>query len=276
MVEYSAKFRTDPFSSPCPHFWGEISSRGCFCAISASEKAGCHETQTADNWALFTLAMGIAAPRRLDFIPPLPPWKLATRSWAQHHAGAKAGGGAWLAILRSHVHSMDCSWGEGGTASLLLYRMALEVKLFLFILGFPQIGNIFGKPKWEIFSGAGEALSECLCSFPPPSLSQLLQSQEKIYSDSLVTQVVRKLSAMWETWVQSLGQENPLEEGMAPDSSILAWRIPRTKEPGGPQSMGSQRVKHDWTTKFHTFMYIIQKLIVIIITWFIRFNQFQV
>ena len=47
---------------------------------------------------------------------------------------------------------------------------------------------------------------------------------------------------MLETWVQSLGQEDPLEEGMATHSSILAWRIPWTDEPGGLQSLGSQRV----------------------------------
>ena len=48
-----------------------------------------------------------------------------------------------------------------------------------------------------------------------------------------------------ETRVLSLGQENPLEEGMTTHSTILAWRIPWTKEPGGLQSMGSQRVRHD-------------------------------
>ena len=47
--------------------------------------------------------------------------------------------------------------------------------------------------------------------------------------------------------VQSLGWEDPLEKEMATDSSILAWEIPRTEEPGGLQSMGSQRVRHDWT-----------------------------
>ena len=47
------------------------------------------------------------------------------------------------------------------------------------------------------------------------------------------------------TWVQPLGQEDPLEEGMATHSSILFWRIPWTEEPGGLQSMGSQRVGHD-------------------------------
>ena len=48
-----------------------------------------------------------------------------------------------------------------------------------------------------------------------------------------------------ERWVQSLGQEDPLEEEMATLSSILAWRIPWPEEPGGLQSMGSQRVRHD-------------------------------
>ena len=51
----------------------------------------------------------------------------------------------------------------------------------------------------------------------------------------------------WETQVRSPGQEDPLEEGMATHSSILAWRIPWTEEPGGLQSMGSQRVGHIWS-----------------------------
>ena len=57
---------------------------------------------------------------------------------------------------------------------------------------------------------------------------------------------------MWETWVWSLGWEDPLEEGIATHSSILAWRIPWTEEPGGLQSMGSQRVGHDWVIKHST------------------------
>ena len=58
----------------------------------------------------------------------------------------------------------------------------------------------------------------------------------------------KNLPAMQETqeaWVRSLGQEDPLEEGMAVHFSILAWRIPWTEEPGGLQSTGSQRVRHD-------------------------------
>ena len=57
--------------------------------------------------------------------------------------------------------------------------------------------------------------------------------------------MVKNLSAMQETWVQSLGQEDPLEKGMATHSSILAWSIPWTEEPGRLQSIGSQRVGHD-------------------------------
>ena len=57
--------------------------------------------------------------------------------------------------------------------------------------------------------------------------------------------MVENLPAMWETQVGSQGLENPLEEGMATHSSVLAWGIPRTEEPGGLQSMGSQRVGHD-------------------------------
>ena len=57
--------------------------------------------------------------------------------------------------------------------------------------------------------------------------------------------MVKNLSAMQETWVQSLGQEDPLEKEMATYSSMLAWRIPWTEKPGGLQSMGSQRAGLD-------------------------------
>ena len=62
---------------------------------------------------------------------------------------------------------------------------------------------------------------------------------------SLVAQLVKNPTAMWETWVQSLDWEDTLEKGTATHSSILAWRIPRTEEPGKRQSMGRQRVKQD-------------------------------
>ena len=62
---------------------------------------------------------------------------------------------------------------------------------------------------------------------------------------SLVAQLVKNPPAMRETWVQSLGQEDPLEKEMATHCSFLAWKIPWTEEPGRLQSMGWQRVGHD-------------------------------
>jgi len=61
----------------------------------------------------------------------------------------------------------------------------------------------------------------------------------------LVAQMVKNLSAMQETQVRLLGHEDPLEEGLATHSSVLAWRIPWTEEPGGLQSTGSPRVGDD-------------------------------
>ena len=60
-----------------------------------------------------------------------------------------------------------------------------------------------------------------------------------------VSSVVKNLPEMQEMWVQSLGQEDPLEKAMATHSSILAWRIPWTEKPAGLQSMCLQRVRHD-------------------------------
>ena len=65
--------------------------------------------------------------------------------------------------------------------------------------------------------------------------------------------MVKHLSAMWETWVQSLGGEDPLDKEMATHSSTLVWKIPWTEKPGRLQSMGSQRIRHDFTFTF-TFM----------------------
>ena len=65
---------------------------------------------------------------------------------------------------------------------------------------------------------------------------------------SLVAQMVKNLLSVQETWLHSMGREDPLEEGMATHSSILAWRTPWTEEPGGLQSMGSQRVRHKEVT----------------------------
>ena len=83
------------------------------------------------------------------------------------------------------------------------------------------------------------------------SLKQNVKSSmiytEDIYTvwASLVAQLIKNLPAIWKTWFRSLGWEDPLEEGIAAHSIILAWRTPWTEESGRLQSTGSQRVRHD-------------------------------
>ena len=70
-----------------------------------------------------------------------------------------------------------------------------------------------------------------------------------VFWASLVAQLVKNLPAVWETWIQFLGWEDLLEKGMATHSSVLAWRIPWTEQPGRLQSTGSQRLGHDLAIK---------------------------
>ena len=95
------------------------------------------------------------------------------------------------------------------------------------------------------------------CTPHPSFMPCLLQthtvtSQVHVWSymhlTSLVAQMVKRLPTMWETWVHSLGWEDPLEKEVATHSSILAWKIPWMEEPGRLLSMGSKRVRHDWVT----------------------------
>ena len=72
-----------------------------------------------------------------------------------------------------------------------------------------------------------------------------VQQWLKVSRVSLVAQMVKNPPVMQKNWVQSLGWDDPLEKGMATTSSILAWSIPWTEEPGGLWSMGSQRVRLD-------------------------------
>ena len=99
--------------------------------------------------------------------------------------------------------------------------------------------------KWNVAkSGSGwPDLLPGLNKFQAPSLSISCASPT-----FLVAQMVKHLPTMWETWVWSLGQEDPLEKDMETHSSTLAWKIPCMEERGRLQSMGSQRVGHDWTT----------------------------
>ena len=79
----------------------------------------------------------------------------------------------------------------------------------------------------------------------PTTVSICISSVLGAIVASLVAQRLKRLPAMWVAWVRSLGWEDPLEKAMTPHPSILAWRIPWMEEPGGLQSLGSQRVRHD-------------------------------
>ena len=78
----------------------------------------------------------------------------------------------------------------------------------------------------------------------------MVNTRLRSFRASLVAQRVKHLPAMQETWVWSLGGEDPLEKEMATHSSTLAWKIPWMEKPGRLQSMGSQRFGHDWATSF--------------------------
>ena len=101
--------------------------------------------------------------------------------------------------------------------------------------------GLAGRGRW---GNQGVQRSKRLPVFLPTGLSELLHS-DFLLTSFPVAQTVKNLPAMQETQVRSLGWEDPLEEGLATHSSILAWRIPGMGEPGGLPSMGSHRVGHD-------------------------------
>ena len=92
-----------------------------------------------------------------------------------------------------------------------------------------------------------ECLAQCWEQYKQPINVHFGRIKEKIWA-SLVVQMIKNLPVMQETQVWSLDGEDPMEKGMAMNSSIFACRIPGTEEPSELQSMGSQRVRHDWAT----------------------------
>ena len=104
----------------------------------------------------------------------------------------------------------------------------------------PELGRSPGERKGYPFQHSGlENSRECIVH----------GVTESDTTEQLSLSLVKNLPAKQETWVQSLGQDDPLEEEMAPHSSILAWIIPWTEEPGRLQPMGSPRVRHVSATK---------------------------
>ena len=86
-----------------------------------------------------------------------------------------------------------------------------------------------------------------------------------------LAQRVKRLPIMQETWVRSLGREDPLKKEMATHSSTLAWKIPWTEKPERLQSMGSQRIGHDWVTSLSFFLYCTASLLLLLLL----FNHFS-
>ena len=103
----------------------------------------------------------------------------------------------------------------------------------------------------------------CVCVENTPDLLnkfllmewKLVEALWKALGASLVAQTVKLLPAMWKTWVQSMGWEDPLEKEMATHSSTLAWKIPWMEEPGRLQSMGLQKVRHNWVNSLYVKQY---------------------
>ena len=104
----------------------------------------------------------------------------------------------------------------------------------------PPVGWLLGRSGFQMLSQDwGTSQKVCLIFRSSDFIGQK-------HKASLVAQMVKNLPAMHDTWVWSLGQEDPLEKEMASHSNILAWEIPWTEEPGKLQSMESQRVGHNW------------------------------
>ena len=111
--------------------------------------------------------------------------------------------------------------------------------IYLFSRSVPgSLASLQQPPLCSSFSAAFDCLINVLSGFFGWSWSLCSPA-------SLVAQTIKRLPAMPETWVRSLGWEDPLEKEMATHSSTLAWKIPWTEEPGGLQSMESKRVGHD-------------------------------
>ena len=109
----------------------------------------------------------------------------------------------------------------------------------------PQMGKEYSQLSWP--GGHKDQIRKWIWS------TWYIRGTHGYYWDFLVAQMVTNLPAVQETWIWSLGwEEDPLGKGMATHSGILAWEIPWTEEPGGLQSLGSQRVGHKWATNTFT------------------------
>ena len=157
-----------------------------------------------------------------------------------------------MVILLSHVSGVKSQkWFSLDRASFFLGSWDKFYFIFCFFQfpSHPLDCGSFTSSKPAMADGVFSIIVSLWHNSPVP----LLTLKNLPNGASLVAQRIKHLPAMQETWVRSLGWEDPLEKEMATHSSILAWRIPWTEEPGGLQSMGSQRVGQDWVTSHFPF-----------------------
>ena len=147
-------------------------------------------------------------------------------------------------------HPRACIWTywEGNKLQFCFIHCFIGILCSLKIHSYS--GNIWCLKgcKLSFREGWGQNLLSHINALQSTSIYLVLRGGSKT---SLVAQTVKRLPTMRETWVQSLGREDLLEKEMAIQSSILAWRIPWMGKPVGLQSMGSQRVGHNWATSLH-------------------------
>ena len=138
-------------------------------------------------------------------------------------------------------------------SSFFLIHMSFpQLLCFTYSLHLVLIYSLF---RWALPDLSTITQLHPLSKIHPVSLQLLALDLLYAIFPSLVTQMVKNLPAMRETQVWSLGQEDPLQKGMTAHSTILAWRIPWTEKSGRLQSMGMQRVGHDWATNIFTLIY---------------------
>ena len=158
-----------------------------------------------------------------------------------------------LNILKWRVYSGLSGWALSTSTSVIrgaLGRLQTEEEK---VRDYRDRGCSDVTASWEMpaepeVGGDRYRLSQDLLEGVQPCQNFDLGWFKLILGTSLVARMVKSLPTMWQTRVQSLGQEDPQEKEMATLSSILAWRIPWMEEPSRLQSIGSQRVGHDWMT----------------------------
>ena len=202
--------------------------------------AGFHYGAVSIRWSVLWLS-SISSPS------PLPTGQTGPQSQPSNHV--------LVVQSLSRVWLFATPWTAARRASLSFTISQSLLKLMSFELMIPSnhlilcrpllLPSIF--PRIKVFSKES-AFHIRWAKYWSFSFSISLSS-EYLGLTSLVAQTVKHLYMMWEIWVRSLGQEDPLEKEMATHSSILAWKIPWMEEPSRLQSMGLQRVRYDWATK---------------------------